>query len=607
MSQTPDEWTGSAREPLELTGEFLYFDEDGDPVYGPLTVSQVGTGWNPDDHVPVAALLTVDMPTRTTADLTILEGNKGARVRTLEYEVWRATDAGAASLVHTIDLEAGDPLTWTDTGLPTNTPEYTFTYTVYGVNADGTGAASNAFQVQWNGTPTPVQPTAPTSLVASSLQPTSVQLTWTETPDPTVTKHGLFQGSTLLVDNLPSNALAHLWTGRTPSTAYNNINVRRYNAVGWSPASNLISFTTPATSGGGILFPDHQPGKIYLGWSTNQGDTYASNELDTYSPGGGDFASKLGVRRFYNKSQSIGDYADAQNRMWWISAKGTDWGGSGGVAGWSQVASGARDTSMINWFESIIARDKRTIFSFHHEPIGDSTTTSDATIYVNACRRIRSVIDSAYPGHKILFCFNYEENRLRNLNVNGQPVNWALWIPSDWQDIWHFPSFDFYQYGANSSTSPTAGVMMSHRWWRVDGLFTGDFVPNGTTAMPWMNLTPGVDFTYGIGETSPRPGAFYNWENNLSTASERSNVTGAKFGRDLWDYVFSNIDKFWCVSTFNSIGANYIYNEERLVPRNGNQSGDQTHPSWVTQTGDTERIIDIYREKLNSGLTCKLP
>ncbi len=383
------------------------------------------------------------------------------------------------------------------------------------------------------------------------------------------------------------------------NTTLNQLEWRRAGKSTIVTGSPVVNPPPPTGTG---LFLGHRPGKIYLGWSTNLGDDEADLQLNTYAPGGkASYSSMLGVRRMYNKSQTLIDDSDSKNRVVWISAKGTDIGAQGGPAGWQQVASGAYDAQLVNYFTSLVNRNKLTVFSFHHEPIGDQTATSDGAVYANACRRIRSVVDAEFPNHRILFCFNYEENRLRNLNAGGAPVNWALWIPEDWQQIWDFPSFDFYQYGANTSTNLRVGVEMSHRWWRVDELFTGDFVPTGTTAMPWMNYTPGVDITYGIGETSPRPGAFYNWQNNLSTAAEQSNMTGAKWGRDQWNYIFNNVSKFWMVSTFNSIGADPVYNDERLVPL-----ATASHPSLVTQTGDTERIIDIYREKLDSGLLVKL-
>jgi hypothetical protein len=360
-----------------------------------------------------------------------------------------------------------------------------------------------------------------------------------------------------------------------------------------------VTWTDPQPNPG--LFLGHVPGKIYLGWSTNFGDTTASSQLDTVTPGAGNYASKLGLRRLYSKSQSVIDYTDAQNRVLWISAKGPELGASGGVAGWAQVANGSKDASIRSYFASLVSRNKLTIFSFHHEPIGDTSVSADATTYVNACRRIRSVVDTAYPGHRILFCFNYEENRLRNLRPGSNGVRWDLWIPADWQDIWDFPSFDFYQYGEDTSTNPRAGVEMSHRWWRIDELFSGDFLPSTSQPMPWMNYTPGVDVVFGIGETSARPGSFYNWQNSVGDSAERSNMTGAKWARDQWNYIFSNPEKFAFVSTFNSIGADPIYNEERLYPA---ANGD--HGSFLTQTGDTELTLNVYREKLNSGLTVKL-
>lgn len=359
----------------------------------------------------------------------------------------------------------------------------------------------------------------------------------------------------------------------------------------------------PPGGGGQPLFLGHKPGRVYLGWSTDQGDAAMSTQLDTLTPNAGDYASKLGLRRMYDKTANLINYADANNRVVWVSAKADAFGSTANPAGWASVASGARDAGIVNYLTSLVARNKLTIFCFHHEPLGNQTQTSDGALFTAACRRIRQVLDTNFAPHRILFVPNFEENRLRNLNKNG-PIDHSLWIPEDWNDIWDFISWDFYQYGENSSTNPRAGVQMSHRWWRIDELFTGDFLPSTSSPMPWMRYEPGVDVVFGIGETSARPGAFYNWENNLGDAgSERSNMTGAKWARDQWDYIFdpANLPKFAFVSTYNSIGTDPIYNEERLYP-----DAVAAHPSFVVQTGDTERTIDIYREKVMSGKLVKL-
>lgn len=445
---------------------------------------------------------------------------------------------------------------------------------------------------------TPGQPTATTTGL-------TVALSWAASTDNVgVTGYEVHRsvtsGFTPAPATLRTTVAGTSWTDTTVTagTWYYRV-VARDAAGNASAASTQRQVTVTASAG---LFLGHVPGRVYLGWSTDQGDEAMTTQIDTLTPNAGSYSPLLGVRRFYNKVQSIINYADAQRRVVWVSVKGDELGTTANPAGWASVASGARDANIVNWLTSLVARDKLTIFSFHHEPIGDQTATSDGAVFAAANRRIRQVLDAEFAPHKMLFVPNYEENRLRNLNKNG-PIDHSLWLPDDWNEIWDFVSWDFYQYGANTSTNPRAGVEMSHRWWRIDELFTGDFLPSTSSPMPWMNYTPGVDVVFGIGETSARPGAFYNWENGTGATSERSNMTGAKWARDQWDYIFdpANINKFAFVSTYNSIGADPIYNEERLYP-----AATSSHSGFITQTGDTERTIDIYREKVLSGKLVKL-
>lgn len=600
---------------LNLLGRYLGKDGLGADIFGSATLLSASPG-NPDQFLPLAPELAVTMPSRTSATITITPApNPPPRGPLTGYKVYRSLNAGEAVLVQTL---AADQLTWSNTGLATATPENVFTYYVVATSDDGQGPPSNSVVVQWLATP-PQQPTAPTGLTHSGLSATSVHLSWSETPDGTVLKHGIFQGTTLVVDNIPADATSYDWVGLTPQTAYNNVNVRRYNdsglgfIPGWSAASNSVQFTTPVEAPES-LFTGHVRGRIYLGWSTSNDDALAEEQLNSQSPllpgTNPTYSDLLGVRRIYSKVTADISRADTNRRVVWISAKGPDLGASAGVAGWSQIANGSRDASIVSYFNSLVSRNKLTVFTFHHEPIGDAVNqATDPVAFCDAYLRIMQVVDVTFPGHKILFTPNYEENRLRNTKQGT--INWALWLPEHMMPgrggprPWDFISFDMYQYNANTSTNVRQGVEFSHRWWRIDELFTGEFRPNGTSVMPWMTYTPGIDLVYGIGECAPRPGTFYWYESGGGT--QVSNMTGAKYARDMWDYIFNNLDKFAIVSTFNSIGADPIYNDERLYPDASPWGGDDpNHPSFVTQTGDTEITLNIYREKLRSGRPIKL-
>lgn len=469
-------------------------------------------------------------------------------------------------------------------------------------------------------------PSAPTTLSTTNLQDTSVRLLWSEVADASVTKHGLYQGSTLLVDNISASALQYDWTGLLPSTQYSNINIRRFNSTGWSAASPTVTFTT-AASGASPLLLGHVPGKLYFGWSTShtEGTTSGTAEFQlnnqtpftTAAPSGQNYSGLLGVRRLYNKSSTDINYIDSQNRVLWLSAKGDELGASTGVTGWGQIASGSRDANIISYFNSLVSRNKLTIWTFHHEPIGDISAPTDATTYNNACLRIMQVVDSNYPGHRIVFCPNYEENRLlRNLQAGGGSVRWDLWCPASMLPglggtrPFDFISFDIYQYGADTNSTPlsTHSAYFANRWQTVEAFFEGNYVPTGTTAssIAHLNYTVGTDFVLGIGEGTGRPGAFYYWETGTGTNAQQSNLTGAKYARNYLDYVFNNPEHFYAVSWFNSIGADILYNDERLYPNAATWGGKTQTVNLTQQTGDTEYSINVYREKLLSGLTVKL-
>ena len=236
-------------------GEFLGFDDGtGDPIYRALQVSHVGEPYVP--KVPLAPFLTLTtpQPTRTTSAGSWTLTNTG-RPPITAWEIERAVSTndgasfGAYAPIST-SPQSPTPQTFAESGLSTGTPEHIFRYRVRGVNADGEGAWSNEASTQFDATP-PTPPTAPTGLFVDQITATSARLNWTETPDPTVTKHQLWRFTspgTLLVDNIDPTADSFVWTGLTEGVVQNNVNVRRVNPDGTSPASNVVTFTPTAPS-----------------------------------------------------------------------------------------------------------------------------------------------------------------------------------------------------------------------------------------------------------------------------------------------------------------------------------------------------------------------
>jgi hypothetical protein len=626
---------GGGRQPLNLKGRYVGRDGSGSPIYEDATVSGVPDTFDANDYLPIAPTIAVTQTARTSADITITPSplNPPPRGPLLTYRVFRSDNGGTFSLVAEITADNDAPVVYTNSSLPTATPEITFQWKVVPTNGDGIGPSSNTVTAQWSGTAPTQQPTAPTALTVSNIGQTGAHLTWAETTDATVTKHGLFLGATAttpLVDNISASAKAYDLANIDPGTTYTNLVVRRYNGVassapsGWSPASNPVTFKT-LTNAGGPLFLGHQRGKVAIGWSTLASFTTAENQLDTQTPfnatagapSGVSYSSQMGVyRQFGYDSGNFAD-ADSKNRIVWVSAKPADWGaGNSDETGWTAVAGGTHDAAIISWFTPIINRNKLTIFTFNHEPIGNSVGDPNAAgdAHCAAWRHIIQLVDNhtGWSNHRVIWAPLYEENRLRNIKKNNIGIDWSRWLPEDLLPgrssvAWDFIGFDFYQDTIMGSAS-----LWSSRWTRIHDMFTGKFRTTYTTAMPYMTFTPGVDIVFGIGEASARPGLFYEFQNPTFTEPtgshlhRESDITGAKYFRDMKNHIFSNLDQFFAWCTFNSIGADNVFNDERLWPGTNTWNKAPGHPDFTQQTGDTEYTINIYREMLNSGKTVKL-
>lgn len=191
------------------------------------------------------------MTSRTAATINWAAPNNTGRPPITEYRVYRET-GGVTTLAGTT---ASTVLTLSVTGLPTATPEVIFHWTVIAVNADGPGLQSNIWTAQWQ-VPGVNQPLAPTGLArtAFTLETSGTtartNLTWSVVADSTVTKQGIFEGTTLVRDNLGPTATSFVLDNLALGSTHTNLNVRRFNAwsatgstAGWSAASNNLTFT----------------------------------------------------------------------------------------------------------------------------------------------------------------------------------------------------------------------------------------------------------------------------------------------------------------------------------------------------------------------------
>lgn len=225
----------------------------GNGVIVPFLSFQVGAPKTP--QTPLAPALSGSLPTRTTSTLSWVAPDNGSRPPITGYLIFRnGVQVGSVSAT---------ARTFSESSLPTDTPEAVFNYTVKAQNADGVGASSNVVSLQWN-TVVIQTPTALTNFDRGVMTTTSVPLTWTGTSDSSIVKQGIFEGATLIRDNLDPALRSYNLTGLAPRSVHNNVSVRRANlsasgVLQWSPASNLLSFTLPAS----VLTHDPAMGSSY--------------------------------------------------------------------------------------------------------------------------------------------------------------------------------------------------------------------------------------------------------------------------------------------------------------------------------------------------------
>lgn len=235
---------------------FLGWEDEpgGVPIYKPVSfAASKGAPYTP--QTPLAPNVTALLTSRSTVtvDWDPAQGFTGPAIQLWYVEVRSSTDDGVSfgawAPISGSPFD-GDVFTKDLAGLATGTPEVVFRYRARGENADGLGEYSSEFEVQWGGTVVN-PPNPPRSLVVTNITPSSARLSWTPSVGAGTdgaTKQGIWSGNTNLNIDIDPNATSFLWDTLGAGTDYLNINIRRFNAGGWSGGTNWEDFTTPRTA-----------------------------------------------------------------------------------------------------------------------------------------------------------------------------------------------------------------------------------------------------------------------------------------------------------------------------------------------------------------------
>lgn len=188
-----------------------------------------------------------------------------------EFRVERASDAGFTAGLRSFKANAAAGQgSLVSLGDNTVTAGTTFFYRVLALDRDGVAStASNTVQVVM------VIPTVPANLVAIATGPTRVELTWTDVATNEVTydvDRSLAADFAVRVsfEFLPANSTSFVDTTAEPLTTY-FYRVQAVNPVGDSPASNVVSVTTPdavvPAAPTGLDFRIVGPTRVDLTWT----------------------------------------------------------------------------------------------------------------------------------------------------------------------------------------------------------------------------------------------------------------------------------------------------------------------------------------------------
>ena len=323
--------------------------------------------------------------------------------------------------------------------------------------------------------------------------------------------------------------------GLSPNTTY-IFQVREFDANGLrSAGSNRVTVVT-STTVAQPQFPGHQPGKIYLGISTDgdfdiQGDAtgFALAEERTYQP---PYETKV-------------DYAHTRTAIPWISFKAGDMGVGGAnlLAQHQGVAGGSGDTFLSNLFDMIASKSNPVILTYHHEPSNDGLKSSaEAAAFCNAHQHIwdygtaRTNMKNAIFGMIIGEFFFRESGRVLTDYCNNQIVNHS-----------HFYGLDLYQNG-----SKVPAQLFSTRVKNVRAQLRA--------------LTNNGEIIFGFGE-------FAGTNLYRVNQSDTTLPTGAQWTREALDYAFNTTEQIFAVSQFDSVAnspaGTYYPLDEAMITSGG--------------------------------------
>lgn len=188
---------------------------------------------------------------------------------------WTASStAGVTYTVYSGSTVVASGLTGTSYSAAGLTANTAYSFTVVAVLGGTPSTASNTASAT---TKAPVPPAAPTSLTATTISSSQINLGWTASTSSGVT-YTVYSGSTAVVSGLVGTSYSA--TGLTSSTAY-SYTVVAVSSTGTSTASNLATATTQAASVApaapfGLAASPGSASQVNLNWqpSTTSGVTY---------------------------------------------------------------------------------------------------------------------------------------------------------------------------------------------------------------------------------------------------------------------------------------------------------------------------------------------
>ena len=237
----------------------------------------------------------------------------------------------------------------TITGLTTGT-SYTFSVKAHDA-AGNTSGASNTVNVTTTTAADTQAPTAPTSLAASNVTQTTVDLSWNASTDNVgVTGYDVYQGATNIATVTGTSTQA---TGLTASTSY-AFTVYAHDAAGnTSGVSNTVNVTTNSAGGGSTVLHQGFFESGLDGWVDGGSDCYRYSGSRSYEG-----SRSMRIRDNTNSSTmtlsniDVTGYNAVDVEFYFYSysmENGEDfWVQFNDGSGWSTVASYARGTSFEN-------------------------------------------------------------------------------------------------------------------------------------------------------------------------------------------------------------------------------------------------------------------